>query len=112
MSEVSISRFSPSMDGVEVCSSWDCVRTEKTWLTLNGETKWVPAERVSPVTRPKYTRTPTFPAGTYAKDAQPRMMNSSSPIPTRIGPTTGFGFEVIILGSKCDIKKSPFLCCG
>src|SRR5258708_18042408 len=92
MSEVSISRFKPSLEGVEVCSSWDCVRTVITWLILKGETKCVPSGKILSVTRPNEVSTPTWPGGTYAMDAKTRMATSkiTSPIPISRENEPGF----------------------
>src|SRR5437867_8245729 len=98
------------MEGVEVCSSCGCVRTEKTWLALNGETKWVPAGSVSPVTRPKNVSTPTLPGGTYAIEAQARIMNSTRPMMIRMGVEAARGFALMILGSKCAMQSLLGFC--
>src|SRR5579859_3060762 len=37
------------------------------------------------------------------------MMRNTSPIPTRMGvPEIDLGFELMILGSKCDIQENSF----
>src|ERR1051326_4876667 len=106
MSEVSISRFNPSLEGVEVCSSWVCVRTVSTWLTLKGETKCVPSGSTSPVTRPKNVSTPTLPGGTYATDAHKKMISKIRPIPISTERPAALGLTVMTRGSNCAMYIS------
>src|SRR6266403_2588423 len=105
MRDVSISRFNPSCDGVDVCSSCVWVRTVSTWLILNGETKCVPSGIISPVTRPNEVSTPALPGGTYASEHQPNMTNRTTTTPARAGAESERGFELMIRGSKCAIQN-------
>src|SRR5260221_345171 len=62
-SEVSRARMSPSLEGTLALSLTDCVWTESLSTALRGLMTWIPSLSVSPVTRPKRVRTPTWPVG-------------------------------------------------
>src|SRR6266702_3093391 len=63
ISEHSRLRIKPSLEGTAADSFNSVVRTDIFSTDLSGSMKCIPDDRTSPVTRPNFVVTPTFPAG-------------------------------------------------